>query len=1041
MRLCARSFLFLVAITATLSAEKLPIRAYTTADGLPHNTIMRIAPDSHGFLWFCTLRGLARFDGYSFKSYGAAQGLRGIVSDLLETRGGEYWVGTLNGLYRFHTVPSGWPMFEPYRMPDGRSIPGVNTLHEDRNGVIWAATNAGLYRLLPTDGRRVAQLVDLAVPGKAADTVRVFDLLEARDGAMWISLPQAGVRRLTGDHEMDIYTTLGLPGGLAGQDAFRGAVRSMLEDRESRIWLASGLGLSVLERQTDSSRFERIRTYTAKDGFRDSDPRVLLEAPDGRLWVGGSTALMQLCPASVCGKDTIVSYSNTSLRRDGAVTLSFDHDGNLWIGTETGALRLARNGFTTYDDMDGLGSSRVYWVSANAAGNLSVVTHGTHGAEIGEFDGHRFHSVVPHLPVAGAAVPGPQRASGLQDIAGDWWVSTDRGLCHFPRVAKAEELANIAPKAVYTSANGLPAAEIISLFADSRGDLWVGSIDTSAATGILSQWQRRTRSFHRHGAAEGLTTSTAPLAFAEDRAGDLWVGFQYHDLARYHEGRFRVFTVHDGLPPGSIWSLYLDRRGSLWVATTEGGVARLDHPEAEHLNFAAYTTANGLSSDQIQAITEDRWGRIYLLTDRGVDRLDPDTGWIKHYTSADGLVGSSHWGTAFRDRAGDLWFGTLEGLSRFTPKEDEPATPPAIRITGIRVRGDSYPVSELGQTVVAPLLLRPALNQVQIDFASLNFSVGEALRYQYKLEGADSDWSRISDQRTVNYATLSPGMYRFQVRAVNWKGTVSVEPAALEFRILAPFWQRWWFLTLLAVAAASLVYWLHRIRVVRLLELERIRSRIATDLHDDIGASLSQIAVLSEVVRMELARGENHGEQPLMRIASVSRELVDSMSEIVWSVNPQKDRLRDLAQHAREFAEDVFVNRNIVFEFRGGGAARDLKLGMEARRQVFLVFKECVNNIARHSGCSRVEANLETEGDWLVLRVADNGHGFDPVASDIRLPSAHGHGLESMRSRARNLGGNLDVQTGCDRGVTVTLRVPLKTARSNGRVDPSFARD
>jgi signal transduction histidine kinase len=194
-------------------------------------------------------------------------------------------------------------------------------------------------------------------------------------------------------------------------------------------------------------------------------------------------------------------------------------------------------------------------------------------------------------------------------------------------------------------------------------------------------------------------------------------------------------------------------------------------------------------------------------------------------------------------------------------------------------------------------------------------------------------------------------------------------------------------------------------------------------------------------VRLELARGENHADQPLMRIAGVSRELVDSMSEIVWSVNPRKDRLRDLAQHMREFAEDIFVNRDIAFEFRDGGAARDLRLGMEARRQLFLVFKECVNNTARHSGCSRVETTLETDGDWLVLRVSDNGHGFDPTALGSRLQSAHGHGLESMESRARNLGGHLDVETSCEQGVTVTLRVPLKPARSNGRVDASFARD
>jgi ligand-binding sensor domain-containing protein/two-component sensor histidine kinase len=1026
MRLCARSFVFWAAATALLNAEKLPLRGYTTADGLPHNTVVRIVQDSHGLIWFCTFRGLARFDGYGFKSYDAAQGLRGIVTDLLETREGEYWVATLSGLYRFNARPANQPMFEPHSIP-GAANPGVHALAEDKQGVIWAGTNSGLYRLVPSNGRRAAHLVDVSVPGASPNTVRVYDVLEARDGAIWVGLRQAGVRRLRIDGGIDSFTSTGLPGADSTPDASHGVVRSMFEDREGRIWLASAHAVSVLEKDPASGQMRRVRMYGEKDGFRNDDPQVLGESADGKMWVGTSAGL------SGC-KDTFTRYLTAAQDRGGAMALTGDRDGNLWIGTETGVLRLALDGFTTYDETDGLGSSRVYWVSESAAANLSVVTPGAHGAEINEFDGRRFRKISPRLPFSNAAFPEPTRASGLQDRAGDWWVATDRGLCYYSGLKKTEDLARVRPTAVYTNRDGLPDAGIISLFGDSRGDLWVGSGSSAARSGFLSRWQRATRTFHRYGAAEGLTTSTAPLSFAEDRAGDLWAGFQFHDLVRYRGGSFQVFTPANGLPPGSIWDLHIDRKGRLWVATTEGGVVRVDHPEAEQPHFAAYTTANGLSSNQVQALTEDLFGRIYVLTDRGADRLDPKTGWMKHYTFSDGLVNSSHWGTALRDRNGDLWFGTSEGLSRLTPRGDEAEAPTAVRISGIRLRGDPYPVSELGQAAFTPLLLRPDLNQIQIDFAGVNFAVGDVPRYQYKLEGADPDWSRLTDQRAVNYATLSPGKYRFLVRAVNWKGMASSEPAALEFRVLAPFWQRWWFLTLVAIAAASFVYWLHSFRVARLLELERIRGRIAADLHDDIGASLSQIAVLSEVARMELARGENHAEEPLTRIAGMSRELVDSMSEIVWSVNPHKDRLRDLAQHMREFAEDVFVAQDVVFEFRA--VASEMRLGMEARRQIFLVFKECVHNIARHSGCTKVEATLETEGDWLVLRVSDNGHGFDRAEPSVHSGSAHGHGLESMQRRALSLGGYLEIATACGRGVTVTLRVPLSARRMHAEAGP-----
>jgi signal transduction histidine kinase len=419
---------------------------------------------------------------------------------------------------------------------------------------------------------------------------------------------------------------------------------------------------------------------------------------------------------------------------------------------------------------------------------------------------------------------------------------------------------------------------------------------------------------------------------------------------------------------------------------------------------------------------------MYLLTDRGIDRLDPETGWVKHYTSADGLVGSSHWGAAFRDRHGALWFGTLEGLSQLIPKPDEPASPPPIRISAIRVRGDPYPVSELGQVTVAPFELEPSFNQIQIDFAGLNFGVGEILRYQYKLEGADQDWSRPSEQQTINYATLSPGKYRFLVRALNWKGMVSPEPAVVEFRVFAPVWQRWWFVALLALTGAAVIYVLHHNRVARLLELERIRSRIVTDLHDDVGASLSHIAVLSEVATSEVARlglapDEQRLHEPLSRIGTVSRELIDSMSDIVWAISPRKDRLGSLTQRMREFAGEVLGRRSIDFHFHAAGIDQEMRLDPDVRRQVFLIFKEGVHNIVRHAASTHVTGDFRIERGQLVLRLTDNGHGFAPKVANG--PASEGHGLLSMRRRAAALRGTLDVAAELNQGVTLVLRVPL----------------
>lgn len=393
--------------------------------------------------------------------------------------------------------------------------------------------------------------------------------------------------------------------------------------------------------------------------------------------------------------------------------------------------------------------------------------------------------------------------------------------------------------------------------------------------------------------------------------------------------------------------------------------------------------------------------------------VDPVTGRIKHYGKSEGFP-SGDFRKAYTDPDGTLWFATQYQIVRFIPEPDLPEPPAEVKISAVRIRGIAYPVSDLGESAITGLTLSSDRNQVQIDFTGLGFSSDE-LRYQFMLQGADPAWGPPSDQRTVNYASLSPGRYKFLVRAATTDGVVSSMPASVAFRILPPLWQRWWFLLLAAFAIISTVHFLYRSRVKRLLDLERIRTRIATDLHDDIGASLSQIALLSELAGQR-AHFDGKVTVPLRQIGGISRELVDSMSDIVWSVDPRKDSLVDLAQRMRTFAADVLSARNIELNFHAPPAEHDLKLEARERRQVLLIFKEAVNNVARHANCTEAAIQLTVSRDWLTLTVHDNGSGFDPrrVAS--------GHGLVSMRARAENLGGTFQIAS--ERETKVVVRIP-----------------
>jgi signal transduction histidine kinase len=430
-----------------------------------------------------------------------------------------------------------------------------------------------------------------------------------------------------------------------------------------------------------------------------------------------------------------------------------------------------------------------------------------------------------------------------------------------------------------------------------------------------------------------------------------------------------------------------------------------------------------MASNSILCITSDRQGRIYAGTGKGVDRLDPKTGHIRHFSSANGLA---HGGfrSAFRDRNGSLWFATTQGLSRLIPADDRPASRPPILITDLRIGGVAYPVSHIGDARISHLELKPSENQLQVDFVGIDYEPGDILRYTYKLEGADSDWSPPRSQHAVNYAALSAGTYHFLVKAITSEGLESAAPAEIDFVVLPPLWRRWWFEGLALALVAAGVFAAHRYRVAQAVSLERIRTTIATDLHDDIGASLTQIAILSEVARVN-GNGQGRPGEPLERVATLARELVDSMGDIVWSIRSEAHGMESLIRRMREFAIDLLSSQGIEFDLQAASnPGRNVELSLQARRQVFLIFKECIHNAARHSRCSTVVAELRIADREVVLIIEDNGTGLRP---EEKAPGwTGGTGIANMRRRAQELGGTMQLTSKPGEGCRVAIHFPLR---------------
>ncbi len=985
----------LAAFPAFLESELLPIRTYSTADGLAADHVDCVVSDSRGFLWFCTPEGLSRFDGNHFVSYGVKEGLpHQAISAFIETRSGEHWIGTPRGVARINSG-SGAP-FATYRLGQEAKQNFITDILEARSGEIWCATAAGLFQWRnPLNSHRK----ELPIPAPL-----ITSLAEGSDGDLWFGT----------QGEVSLHGANGVVRNFTAKDGLPGQwVEALLMDSKGRMWAALRGGLALITRRA-AGDWSVEKVYRQDSGLAHWDVKALLEASDGTLWVGTAYGISRL---RLIESDPAVFQSLTRAQglSDQQITaLAEDPAGNIWAGTEgAGVMRIARLGFTTYRESDGLDTDRVMSVFEDRARTLLAVTTGPVGPSVNIFDGTRFHSSTPkefhEHPTWG------WHQVLLQSRSGEWWAATKQGLCRFP-MANASDLNGKNPKACYARDS-----IFFRVFEDSKGGIWASA--QSKAGDRLMRWNRDTDTIVDFPAPRipGQPADDLISAFAEDRRGNIWLGLLKGGLYRYDGRTFQHYQRIDGLPGGPIGALLADETG-VWVGSNGGGLGHIVNTSDDRLRIDVYNTDRGLASNAIHSLVNDLQGRIYAGTGKGVDRLDPKNGHIRHFSSADGLA-HGEIKSAVRDRSGSLWFATTQGVSRLTTTDDRAPVVPRVLITDLQVAGKPYPLSQLGEVRVSALELKPSQNQLRVDFVGVDYEPGEVVRYSYKLERADSDWSPPRNQQTVNYAALAPGSYRFLVKAVTSEGVESAAPAEIDFTVLPPLWRSWWFESLALAIAIAVVFAAHRYRVTQIVNLERMRTAIATDLHDDIGASLSQIAILSEVARVD-ANGQDRAGEPLERIASLARELVDSMGDIVWSIRSEPHGMDSLIRRMREFALDLLASQGISFELRTPLGGNDVELSLQVRRQLFLIFKECIHNAARHAHCTTVTADLSISDRELLLTVQDNGCGLNPNENPPGWNG--GTGIPSMRRRAECLGGHAQITSTPGQGCTVSIHLPAR---------------
>jgi ligand-binding sensor domain-containing protein/signal transduction histidine kinase len=998
-----------VLLARSAKAERLPVESYTLAQGLASNAIHKIVRDTRGFLWICTGEGLSRFDGYRFLNFGIAQGLPGRdVADFTESRTGDYWVAVNGGLVRLQGN-GGYRLEVLYPGGTGNSR-NVHTIKEASDGVLWIGTEDGLYRMSP--GTRMMAKFDAGTVPEFWSSSTIWTLEEDGRGALWFGGPGSGIGRIN-NGRVDRWTP---------QDGFpSNVVVSLYRDTDGTIWAGTEKGLCHLLPEPRPGLQPAERCYGLNDGLPNLYIQSIHRSSDGQLWIG------TLEGAAFSNTGTGSLHFSPLTKRQGLIddnieAVGEDFAGNVWLGAaDDGVMKLSRDGFVLFTEGDGLAAGNVIAFVEDQHNFLYAVTRSVSGVVLNRFDGRTFRPVKLNAPPNIRAFGRGLQQIALQARGGDWWIATGEGLIRYP---SANSLAQRTSPNVFLLPKLPDGGNVFRLFEDSVGDVWWST--SGRVLNQLARWSRSSNAVQIFSEGDGLPpVSNLATGFVEDRAGNLWFGFETEGLARRQKNSPRVeyFDPKTHWPIGRIRASYRDADGGLWFGSTNG-LWRLDKPEAKELTFHQYTVTNGLSSDTVHSLTGDSQGWIYIGGGKGLDRLDPRSGHIEHVLSGGFPAGIIQ--AAYRDKSGALWFGTRQGAARLIPRfQPNRATLPAVRITTFKVRGLERPISVAGETLLSGVELSSNEDQIEFAFVAPSYRTGNEPTYQYRLEGARfEDWTPLSSNASsVNFASLPPGSYRFLVRTIASVATTA--PATVIFRILPPIWMTWWFRICAALLLIGGAYTVYRYRVRLMLERERLRFTIATDLHDDLGASLSTIAIWSDLAAQQAESHDTKLLQPLQKIGAISREVIDSVNDIVWVINPRHDRFPDLVSRMRRHVDDLagVVPFSISFSFEGD--EHEIGAGPVFRREIFLVFKESLNNVMRHSGCTKSSVSLSLSSGWVSLRVSDDGRGFDPTSP------ATGNGLTSLRRRAERLGAKLDVQSSPSQGAIIEMRVPISPRGKN----------
>ncbi len=959
----------------------------------------------------------AQDTSYRFKNFSQKEGLsQSTVYSFIKDDLGYIWIGTKDGLNRFDAVS--FLKFYPSNT-DSNSISNrsIRALAKDSDGYIWVGTDGGGVDRLDPKTNQFIKLCDLSILSECVSELNVTSL-QIRGNELLIGTRSRG---LFSFHLVD--------------KTFRKKIETSstiwdIASTKDNLWLATSEGLLKVGK-------DQTQNFLPADNIR-----AIKVLENGSLLIGSKdkgVLIMEL------QSNRIEVFSNELSEKE-ISSLEIDESKQLWIGTDNNGIfitdnlgkviaklkapktsnntDLKNNSIRTiYKDENGL-----IWIGLNNAGFSnyykyryqfeSLSTENTNrrlpGDVVLSFNELDNGNILIGLEQNGLVVHNIQKNSYnsitslsdenviavLKDSKKQLWVATDgSGL---KLIKDQKELNSI------DTIENLTNESVLSLHEGSSGLILVG---TYKGLNIIKNGVVQNRSFIPDYLQDDRVLALESLNEAEYLIGTFSNGLVYFnniskEFRRITSDSKNSFSKNE--TPERVQSIYTDTNGRIWLGTYSG-LVQFDRKNEQ---FNTYTTADGLPNDVVYGILEDSNNTLWLSTNAGISNFDPEKETFTNYSIQDGLLSNEFNGGAyFKDSRGIFYFGGIKGFTAFIPEKIE-----NVSLSGeIRIHSMNVDGSIINTITAEDIEIKHDQDYIQFEFSYLNFANADKYKLEFKLSGLSENWIPVKNRRSINFSGLQPGEYEFSIRALNYLNGIETVSKSIPFYIKTPFWKTWYFSVSLLIILFGAVYSLFRYRMYFLLKEERTRNKIARDLHDDLSATLSSISFFSEAAKRNQL--ESSGKF-LQRIDESAIEAKEKINDIIWAIDPENDDWEAFLTKCKRYAAEMFESKNIEYQINFGSSVNKIT-DYSLRQDLWLVFKELVTNVVRHSEATNVRVSFKKKKSVLQLLIEDDGIGLKDKDLD------KGNGISNLRYRSDRMGAILKIESISPSGTRIVLSISV----------------